>query len=62
MAYMTKKADQTGKTPVEVYMEKQKAWAEAQDAWDAAKILAKSKNQLTNPGLSSGSVAHDAGF
>ncbi len=42
MAYLTKKGDQTGRTPVEVYVEKQKAWAEAQDAWDAAKILAKS--------------------
>jgi len=62
MAYLTKKADQIGKTPVEVYVEKQKAWAEAQDAWDAAKILAKSENRPTNPGLPSGPVSHVASF
>jgi len=42
MAYLTKPDSHTGKTPVETYMEKQNAWAEAQDAWDAAKIKAKS--------------------
>ena len=43
MEYLTKANDKTGKTPVETYMEKQNAWAEAQDAWDAAKIQAKSQ-------------------
>ena len=34
----------TGKTPVQVYIEKQTAWAAAQDAWDTAKIKARRTN------------------
>jgi hypothetical protein len=41
MAYLTTKDPATGKTPVEVYIEKQTAWAAAQDAWDSAKIKAR---------------------
>jgi hypothetical protein len=40
MIYLTtKNAD--GLTPVDIYIEKQIAWAKAQDAWDSAKIAAK---------------------
>jgi hypothetical protein len=47
MAYLTTKDTTTGKTPVEVYIEKQTAWAQAQDAWDAANIQAKSMSRST---------------
>ena len=42
MKYLTTNGANTGRTPVDVYIEKQTAWAEAQDLWDAAKIQAKS--------------------
>ena len=42
MAFLTKKAA-NGKTPVDVYIEKQTAWTMAQDAWDKAKIEARRK-------------------
>jgi len=47
MTYLTSKDPNTGKTPVEVYIQKQTAWAKAQDAWDAANIQAKSKLNRT---------------
>ncbi|KAK3361626.1 hypothetical protein B0T24DRAFT_684657 [Lasiosphaeria ovina] len=46
MKYLTKPDTKTGKTPVEVYIEKQIAWATAQDAWDEAK--AKARQDATN--------------
>lgn len=39
----------TGKTPVQVYIEKQTAWAAAQDAWDSAKIKARQDALANNP-------------
>jgi hypothetical protein len=42
MKYLTSVDPNTGRNPVEVYMEKQTAWAKAQDAWDQAKIQARS--------------------
>ena len=41
MKYLTTINPATGQTPVDVYMEKQSAWADAQDAWDKAKIKAQ---------------------
>ncbi|KAK4183746.1 hypothetical protein QBC35DRAFT_418305 [Podospora australis] len=41
MEYLTKIDEATGMTPIDVYVEKQTAWAEAQDAWDKAKIKAQ---------------------
>lgn len=41
MVYLTKVDDTTGQTPVDIYVEKQAAWADAQDAWDKAKIKAQ---------------------
>jgi hypothetical protein len=44
MKYLTQKDPSTGLTPVEVYIQKQAAWAKSQDDWDAANIQAKSKS------------------
>jgi hypothetical protein len=46
MAYLITKDPASGKTPVEVYIEKQTAWAAAQDAWDSAKIKARRTSPL----------------
>lgn len=43
MKYLTTKDPDTGLTPVDVYIEKQKAWGFAQSEWNAAKINAQSK-------------------
>lgn len=43
MAFLTKKGV-NGKTPVDIYIEKQTAWTLAQDAWDKAKIDARRKH------------------
>ena len=40
MKFLTTKRDD-GKTPVDIYIEKQTAWTLAQDAWDKAKIAAR---------------------
>ncbi|KAI9866194.1 MAG: hypothetical protein M1813_001755 [Trichoglossum hirsutum] len=49
MTYLTTKDPASGKTPVEVYIEKQTAWATAQDAWDSAKIKARRDAAAANP-------------
>ncbi|KAI9782386.1 MAG: hypothetical protein M1839_005259 [Geoglossum umbratile] len=49
MAYLTTKDPTSGKTPVEVYIAKQTAWAAAQDAWDSAKIQARRDAAAANP-------------
>ncbi|KAI8955363.1 hypothetical protein F4801DRAFT_574538 [Xylaria longipes] len=41
MTYLTTPLDTTGQTPVEIYIDKQAAWAEAQEDWDKAKIKAQ---------------------
>lgn len=41
MTYLTTVDPETKKTPIDIYVEKQKAWANAQTAWDTAKIDAK---------------------
>jgi hypothetical protein len=43
MATLKLRDPQTGLTPVEVYSIKQQKWANAQDAWDEAKIAALSE-------------------
>ncbi|KAI0465830.1 hypothetical protein F4859DRAFT_527711 [Xylaria cf. heliscus] len=50
MDYLTTKQKDTNKTPVEIYIEKQRDWAEAQEAWDRAKIQAKQDAIISNPG------------
>jgi hypothetical protein len=42
MRYLTKK-DENGKTPIDVYVEKQQLWADAQGEWDKAKLKARSR-------------------
>jgi hypothetical protein len=37
MAYLTTPVGDTGLTPVDIYIEKQSAWAESQATWDKAK-------------------------
>lgn len=46
MVYLTKVDETTGQTPVDVYVEKQSAWADAQDNWDKAKIKAQRESVL----------------
>ncbi|KAK3985320.1 hypothetical protein QBC44DRAFT_405143 [Cladorrhinum sp. PSN332] len=41
MEYLTTRDEKTGLTPVDVYVEKQSLWTEAQEAWDKAKLRAK---------------------
>lgn len=41
MAYLTKRDEKTGLTPVDIYVEKQSLWTEAQEAWDKAKLRAQ---------------------
>lgn len=43
MKYLTTPDQETGLTKVDLYVQKQSAWANSQDAWDKAKINAKSK-------------------
>lgn len=43
MGYLTTPDPETGLTKVDVYIQKQAAWASSQDAWDKAKINAKSE-------------------
>jgi hypothetical protein len=40
MKFLVARDPQTGLTPVEIYSSKQQKWANAQDAWDGAKIAA----------------------
>lgn len=41
MAYLTTHNPDTGLTPVDIYVQKQAVWADAQDTWDQAKINAQ---------------------
>lgn len=41
MLKLKTKDPETGLTPVDVYIEKQAAWAEAQSEWDEAKVAAQ---------------------
>lgn len=41
MRYLTTVDTITKKTPIDIYVEKQTAWAEAQNDWDRAKIQAQ---------------------
>ncbi|KAI0397923.1 hypothetical protein F5Y17DRAFT_454509 [Xylariaceae sp. FL0594] len=50
MNYLTSKMEGTDLTPVEVYIEKQKAWADAQDAWDRARLDARQLAKNDHPG------------
>ncbi|KAK0741578.1 hypothetical protein B0T18DRAFT_307044, partial [Schizothecium vesticola] len=50
MRYLTTVDPETGATPVDVYVEKQQAWAQAQDAWDKAKIQAQQEARAKYPG------------
>jgi hypothetical protein len=43
MKFLVARDPQTGLTPVEIYSSKQQKWANAQDAWDEAKIAALSE-------------------
>ncbi|KAK3632228.1 hypothetical protein LTR56_016469 [Elasticomyces elasticus] len=56
MAYLTTRDPASGKTPVDMYVEKQTAWAAAQDAWDSAKIKARQDATATNPSDSDAAV------
>ncbi|KAI0534790.1 hypothetical protein GGR58DRAFT_504965 [Xylaria digitata] len=49
MSYLTTPLSSTSETPVEIYIEKQSLWAEAQDAWDKAKIKAQREAKLMYP-------------
>ncbi|KAI1192407.1 hypothetical protein F5X97DRAFT_317457 [Nemania serpens] len=49
MTYLTTPLEPTGETPVETYIEKQSLWAEAQDAWDKAKIKAQQDAKALYP-------------
>jgi len=44
MSYLTTKDKSTGLTPVDLYVRKQKAWADSQSTWDQAKIDAQGRN------------------
>jgi hypothetical protein len=44
MDYLTKPDANTGMTPIDVYIEKQRQWAIAMEAWEQAKYKAKSKS------------------
>lgn len=44
MVYLTTKDTITGLTPVDIYIWKQKLWAEAQDVWEHAKSTAQRKS------------------
>jgi len=50
MKYLTTVDEETGMTPVDSYIEKQEAWAQAQDAWDKAKIKAQKDAKAKYPG------------
>lgn len=49
MRYLTTIDPSTGQTPVDIYVEKQSAWADAQDAWDRAKIKAQKAAETNFP-------------
>ncbi|KAK0612567.1 hypothetical protein B0T17DRAFT_564881 [Bombardia bombarda] len=49
MKYLTTVDDTTGLTPVDIYVEKQTLWAEAQDEWDKAKLKAQKDATLQHP-------------
>jgi hypothetical protein len=49
MAWLTKIDDNTGLTPIDVYVMKQSAWADSQDAWDKAKLKAQQKAKAAFP-------------
>ncbi|KAI8627421.1 hypothetical protein F5Y19DRAFT_477635 [Xylariaceae sp. FL1651] len=49
MKYLTTPVEWSRQTPVEIYIEKQMAWADAQDAWDKAKIKAQNEAKAKNP-------------
>lgn len=44
MKYLTTPDPESGLTKVDLYIQKQAAWANSQEAWDKAKINAKSKS------------------
>ena len=43
MVYLTTRDKSNGLTPVDLYIWKQKLWADAQDAWENAKGVAQRK-------------------
>ena len=49
MTYLTTIDPVTDQTPVEVYQEKQAAWADAQEEWDQAKLAAQKRAQSKYP-------------
>ncbi|KAK6330551.1 hypothetical protein TWF718_002751 [Orbilia javanica] len=49
MSYLTKVDEKTKKTPIDVYIEKQKIWADAQSDWDTAKIEAEQRAKEKYP-------------
>ena len=49
MKYLTSIDPETDQNPVDVYMEKQSAWAKAQESWDKARIRAQKESQTKFP-------------
>ncbi|KAL1844760.1 hypothetical protein VTK73DRAFT_1845 [Phialemonium thermophilum] len=49
MKYLTTVDPETGVTPVDTYVKKQSAWAEAQETWDKAKLQAQKDAQAKYP-------------
>ena len=49
MKYLKTVDPESGQTPVDIYMEKQSAWAKAQESWDKARIRAQKDAEAKFP-------------